>query len=235
MPNKIYVIGHPGSSIAKIGMSRGVEVRLKELQRDWPVELQILWTCDGDRAMELALHRRFADLRVHGEWFEFPDDPVGHVREAIAAGLPAVAQAGDPFQSGKPVAVTKARATYAAVRARFGDRIFTADDVVETLGLTWYTGRSHVTALIRSGFFIRADFAEFPYRGHGCVEGAFIARPMPASVQFGPNRRGARIPEHLRVPGALQSAAPQWDGSGGASTMQSGKHGAMVVTDDLAD
>lgn len=85
----VYVIGRPASNVVKLGTTTQLAKRLRALQLSSPVPLEILWATAGDRAVEAALHLRFAALRQHGEWFDFGDeDPVRAVRAAFEAGLP---------------------------------------------------------------------------------------------------------------------------------------------------
>jgi len=82
--NVVYVIGPPMSNRVKIGTSGSVGRRLPEIQRSSPLVLELLWHTPGDMRLEKALHRRFKDKRIHGEWFDFGDeDPV----EAISAAV----------------------------------------------------------------------------------------------------------------------------------------------------
>ncbi|WP_435844243.1 GIY-YIG nuclease family protein [Streptomyces griseoluteus] len=79
------MVGAAGSSAVKIGTSADPEGRLRSLQTGQPVELSLLWTCDGD--YERALHARFAEYRIRGEWFDLTplgDDQVETVGRALA-------------------------------------------------------------------------------------------------------------------------------------------------------
>lgn len=53
----------------KIGMSTNVDERLKALSTMCPTPLELLAVVEGAHAEESQLHRRFAHLRLHGEWF----------------------------------------------------------------------------------------------------------------------------------------------------------------------
>lgn len=46
--------------------------RVTKLQPGSPYPLEIVWVhaCEDPLALERELHTRFADYRVHGEWFE---------------------------------------------------------------------------------------------------------------------------------------------------------------------
>jgi Meiotically up-regulated gene 113 len=66
----IYIIGGPGAdSPVKIGITARVEDRLRDLQTGHPYPLKILAKCPGDQDQEAALHQRFKNLRITGEWF----------------------------------------------------------------------------------------------------------------------------------------------------------------------
>ncbi|WP_416070151.1 GIY-YIG nuclease family protein [Streptomyces scabiei] len=79
----VYVIAAPGSSVVKIGQSGDPAKRLSEIQRMSPVRLAVLWSQPG-ADLEVKLHRHFAHLRTHGEWFDFgTEDPVRAVQEAL--------------------------------------------------------------------------------------------------------------------------------------------------------
>ncbi|WP_327594735.1 GIY-YIG nuclease family protein [Streptomyces chartreusis] len=81
----VYVVGSPQWRPVKIGTGDPAR-RLSQLQVGTPFPLNLLWSCPGDRALEKALHARFAEYRVRGEWFEFPadQDPVKAVVSAVA-------------------------------------------------------------------------------------------------------------------------------------------------------
>ncbi|MEV4784047.1 GIY-YIG nuclease family protein [Streptomyces tuirus] len=84
MPDEVvYVLGTPGNSTVKIGRTTNLAKRVAEIQRMSPVPLDVLWTHPGGHELETRLHRHFADLRSHGEWFAFRTDPVGLIRWAV--------------------------------------------------------------------------------------------------------------------------------------------------------
>ena len=66
----IYFIEAVGTDRVKIGSARNVVDEFDKLRRDAPVELKILKVIDGGRHEEKTLHERFAEHRVHFEWFE---------------------------------------------------------------------------------------------------------------------------------------------------------------------
>lgn len=79
----VYVLGSPSGTLVKIGRTINLAKRVAEIQRMSPVPLEILWSHPGGHELETNLHRHFADLRAHGEWFAFEGDPVALVRNAV--------------------------------------------------------------------------------------------------------------------------------------------------------
>lgn len=82
--NVVYVIGAANSSRVKIGTTQELGRRLADIQRMSPDSLEVLWQTPGGYRLESALHKHFADRRVHGEWFDFAgDSPAKRVEEAV--------------------------------------------------------------------------------------------------------------------------------------------------------
>ncbi len=69
----IYIIRAIELNRVKIGTTSGPSVaqRLSQLRTGCPTELALLATFEGGFEEESRLHRRFAYLRTHGEWFEY--------------------------------------------------------------------------------------------------------------------------------------------------------------------
>lgn len=65
---RTYIVRHPLTGMIKIGRTADVAGRIKSLQTGAGAILATLAVIDGDQ--EQSLHKRFADLRRHGEWFE---------------------------------------------------------------------------------------------------------------------------------------------------------------------
>lgn len=67
----IYFIQDSGTLAIKIGYTAGdsPEARRKALQTGNPSPLVLLAAAEGDTTDEAALHRRFAEARIGGEWF----------------------------------------------------------------------------------------------------------------------------------------------------------------------
>jgi len=68
-PCRVYFIGTDDMSEVKIGSSSTPAARLTSLQTGSSKRLSILATIPGTQVEERALHKRFARLRSHGEWF----------------------------------------------------------------------------------------------------------------------------------------------------------------------
>ncbi|MEU0034647.1 GIY-YIG nuclease family protein [Streptomyces sp. NPDC006333] len=83
--DRVYLIGSPDSSLVKIGWTDNPERRLRHLQTGSPVLLQLLAVFEGGAIAEAELHRRFADKRRHGEWFDLGPDPVTAVSPFVRA------------------------------------------------------------------------------------------------------------------------------------------------------
>lgn len=77
----IYLAQALGTSRYKIGKSKNPASRLKDLreQSAHPIELVHQIQCPDMLLAERSLHQRFAKYRVHGEWFELPQEAVNYV------------------------------------------------------------------------------------------------------------------------------------------------------------
>lgn len=74
----VYLVKAEGLNQYKIGRSKTPNIRLKELQKQSPIKLTLihLIECQDAAAAENKLHKRFAERRVSGEWFELSDHDV---------------------------------------------------------------------------------------------------------------------------------------------------------------
>lgn len=70
-----------GDEAVKIGWSMNPNRRLAEVGQGHPYGLAIVALLPGGRAVEFALHRRFKEYRLGGEWFS------REVVDALAVGL----------------------------------------------------------------------------------------------------------------------------------------------------
>ena len=64
-----FIKGKNDNSKVKIGYSKNVKNRLKQIQYMSPVELEILNTMDGNAQVEMNIHQMFNSVRLYGEWF----------------------------------------------------------------------------------------------------------------------------------------------------------------------
>jgi hypothetical protein len=72
----------------KIGYTENRDRRMREVQGMNGEVLTVLATLPGGRKREAELHRRFAHLRRHGEWFEPGPELMDYVRNVRDAVLP---------------------------------------------------------------------------------------------------------------------------------------------------
>jgi hypothetical protein len=111
----VYVIG-PESGPYKIGKAASPEDRLRSLEIGSPVPLRLHFKVESERpvAAEAALHHRYRDRRLRGEWFDFRPEELAEVFRvaALQADIPPLlaiaAPKGDPEpreESGSAVAV----------------------------------------------------------------------------------------------------------------------------------
>lgn len=71
----VYVFRAGDTNRYKIGRATNVEARKKQLQTGCPDLLELVGIIEGDAVrIESEFHKRFAEQRISGEWFEF-DDP----------------------------------------------------------------------------------------------------------------------------------------------------------------
>lgn len=65
-----FLQADPPDSPVKIGFSADVQSRVSQLQPGSPHPLKIVGLVAGDLFLETHYHRRFADARMSGEWFD---------------------------------------------------------------------------------------------------------------------------------------------------------------------
>jgi hypothetical protein len=70
----IYIAKTETGTAAKIGFTKQPAKRIRELQTGQAEALLIVRLLEGGRADELTIHRRFAELRLTGEWFRFSEE-----------------------------------------------------------------------------------------------------------------------------------------------------------------
>lgn len=82
-----------GGDLVKIGMAEDVPARVARMQTGSPIPLRLLGYVPGGRDVERALHRRFRDLRVRGEWFRRVDELHAYIKSGFEG--PYIALSGD--------------------------------------------------------------------------------------------------------------------------------------------
>jgi hypothetical protein len=88
MSGCVYFVEATGLGRIKIGFARArLAHRLESLRNASPVELMLLGHIPGRRALESTIHRRFAHLRVHREWFEAAPELRDYIRARATPGL----------------------------------------------------------------------------------------------------------------------------------------------------
>lgn len=75
----VYFIRSGETGPIKIGISRDVARRKGELEREEKEKLTVLATVEGTMADERTLHQRFAEHRLHGEWFAPVPELLSHI------------------------------------------------------------------------------------------------------------------------------------------------------------
>ncbi|NNM75029.1 GIY-YIG nuclease family protein [Enterovirga aerilata] len=84
MSGRVYFIQDSHGRL-KIGYSQDPAGRLRALQTAHGAELSLLGSVPGTISAERDLQKRFADLKLTGEWFRASDDLLSHVRALLAA------------------------------------------------------------------------------------------------------------------------------------------------------
>lgn len=76
----IYLLS--GGGYYKIGKSKNVVTRTSQIMEKLPFKAEVVCTIQSDdmNATESDLHKRFADKRANGEWFELDNDDVEYIK-----------------------------------------------------------------------------------------------------------------------------------------------------------
>jgi hypothetical protein len=80
----IYFVTCPAANLLKVGFSADVEKRMRTLRYAVPVDLILLGTMNGDRALEMRIQTFLFDHHHHGEWFALNEVVVGHVTALLS-------------------------------------------------------------------------------------------------------------------------------------------------------
>jgi hypothetical protein len=80
-----YAVRDTATGHIKIGSSRDPLKRLSALRAGSASSVDFVWLAEGGSALEMFLHERFAERRMHGEWFDFGHaDAVKAIQEAAS-------------------------------------------------------------------------------------------------------------------------------------------------------
>lgn len=79
-PGFVYLM--KGRDMYKIGRSEDVSRRKKQIEKQWQTNIELIheFKCKDMAKEESALHTRFWDKRVHGEWFALNLDDIAYIK-----------------------------------------------------------------------------------------------------------------------------------------------------------
>jgi hypothetical protein len=81
----IYLIHNKDSNTCKIGYSKAPAERLRQLQTSNHSKLELTINVEGSQAEEKQLHKKYAHLRLNGEWFQFDQAMVTDLENIVPA------------------------------------------------------------------------------------------------------------------------------------------------------
>lgn len=165
-------VGLPGP--VKIGCSIAPEGRLATIAAWSPIRLEIVAIVDGGHELEVALHKRFAHLALHGEWFGVDADLQAVIDQAIA---------GEPISLDGPVGHNVARVA-ANLKSQLARQIGDAERHAFGFRLNWGDARPEEFKKIMLAW--HGPFAPPPNAEQQQVIAAYIARlrAMPCGKRF---------------------------------------------------
>lgn len=79
--SSVYFVLSEDKKMVKIGYSNNVTKRVRSMSTGSPVKLTCIKTIPGGASEEAELHRRFAHLRQHGEWFIYSKELKDFVKD----------------------------------------------------------------------------------------------------------------------------------------------------------
>lgn len=87
-PNKsveddLYLILDASSKKLKIGRSKNVNKRLRQLQTSNSGRLSLLFTIKGKGSCEEYVHKKFSHLNTNGEWYEYDNSIIDYFKREI--------------------------------------------------------------------------------------------------------------------------------------------------------
>jgi hypothetical protein len=156
-PTYLYVIGAPGSTTVKIGMTNDPDKRLQQIQCMCPIKLHLIWARPAPYQLERALHRHFAAQRSHGEWFTFEEDPLPLIQAAISSGLDQVAIEASPKathvaqEEDVPEMSVRARLMLESLRETYFGVWFPLEEAAQRIGFSFPSMRDGLDELAELG------------------------------------------------------------------------------------
>jgi hypothetical protein len=85
-PTHVYFLQPIGGGNIKIGSTSKPMQRLTTMLCWSPVPLMMVGSIAGSRVHESQLHKKFAHLRLHSEWFRPEPELMTYIKEVLAAG-----------------------------------------------------------------------------------------------------------------------------------------------------
>lgn len=83
LEDDLYLILDASSKKLKIGRSKNVQKRLKQLQTSNSGSLSLLFTLKGEGSREEYVHRMFSHLNTNGEWYEYDNSIIDYFKREI--------------------------------------------------------------------------------------------------------------------------------------------------------
>lgn len=74
----VYLAQNTKSENLKIGFSKNPKARIKQLNIVSDVKIQLIDKFKGEISDEKSLHKKFDDIRMNSEWFEYSEEIVNH-------------------------------------------------------------------------------------------------------------------------------------------------------------
>ena len=78
---KTYLIYNYVSKKFKIGRSKDIGMRIKQLEKEYGNNIILIDYCKGD--IEKSLHRFFSNKKDNGEWFNLNDDNIKFIKDSF--------------------------------------------------------------------------------------------------------------------------------------------------------
>lgn len=69
-----YLVGSREQEVVKIGVTTRLKTRMSSLRNSSPIPIKLFAVAFGSPEIEMVLHDRFAESRLHGEWFKLTDE-----------------------------------------------------------------------------------------------------------------------------------------------------------------